>query len=188
MNRVENAETEIALLKKIAAGDHEAFQTLYDLHQKSVYFYLYRFFNDKVVAEDVHVEVFTQVWKSAGRFKAKSKVRTWIFGIARNLAMNEIRKRKHHINIDAVPEPAFFEVPEIETDDKKKVIKRAMEKIPPKHQQVLDLVFFHEMNYQEIAELLNISVNTVKTRIFHAKAGMKKTLDKMGVNRHDCYT
>ena len=72
--------------------------------------------------------------------------------------------------------------------DKKVMIKNGLSKISVKHQEILDLVFFHEMNYQEVSEVLNISINTVKTRVFYAKDALKKAFKKMGVKKNELYS
>ncbi len=80
----------VELLEKVSEGDEEAFRQLYDLTHKKVYFYLYRLFKVKESAEDALVETYTEVWRGAKSFKGKSLVTTWIMGIARHLAMNEL--------------------------------------------------------------------------------------------------
>jgi RNA polymerase sigma-70 factor (ECF subfamily) len=182
MNRGPNPERETGLLERIAAGDEGAFRELYNLCSKSVYAYIFRMLKDKTMAEDVQIEVFAQVWKGAGTFKGRSQVKTWIFGIARNLTLNELRKRKNHLNLDDFPQLADHKQPEVETSDQGRLIKQAMAKISPKHREILDLVFFHELRYEEIATILKISVNTVKTRVFYAKEALKQKMTLMGVS------
>jgi len=179
-----NPEREAGLLERIVTGDEKAFSELYGLCSKSVYAYIFRILQDKTMAEDVQIEVFTQVWKGAGTFRGQSQVKTWIFGIARNLTLNELRKRKNLLNIDDFPQLNDPKQPEIDTCDQAGLVKQAMAKISAKHREILDLVFFHEMRYEEIAALLDISVNTVKTRVFYAKEALKKKMTLMGVS-HD---
>jgi len=184
MNKKANAELDV-LLKKIAAGDEEAFKKLYDLTHNSVYFYLFRILKDKDLAEDVIVETYTAVWKGARKFEGRSKVQTWIFGIARNLAFNEFKKRKPADSIDDYPHLATNGRLSVEAVDRRRVVEQALQKISPKHREVLDLVFFHGFSYAEIGETLKVSVNTVKTRVFYAKKALYKTFDEMGVKKDD---
>jgi RNA polymerase sigma-70 factor (ECF subfamily) len=177
-------EKEAGLLERIAGGDEGAFKELYELCSRSVYSYILRILQDKIMAEDVQIEVFTQVWKGAGSFRGQSQVKTWIFGIARNLSLNELRKRKNHLNIDDFSNLSDPHQPEIGNSDQGGLIKQAMAKISLKHREILDLVFFHEMRYEEIAFVLKISVNTVKTRVFYAKEALKRKMTQMGVS-HD---
>ena len=185
MTRQDEAAREARLLAAVARGDQEAFRELYDLTARSVYFFLYRMLQDESEAEDLQVEVFAQVWKGAGNFQGRSRVKTWIFGIARNLALNALRKTRHHVNIDDCHHLSDGHLPDPDTADRHRFLLEAMNTISAKHREVLDLVFYQQMNYAEVAEVLEISVNTVKTRVFYAKAALRKVFQKKGVERND---
>ena len=185
MNGAISAATEFELLQKVSQGDRGAFRELYDATNNGVFFYLYRFFQDEATAEDVLIDTYTEVWKSAKKFKGESRVKTWIFGIARNRAMKELRKKKFHENIDDYPHLADDGKFDAEEADRKDIIKSGLQKISYKHREVLDLVFFHDLDYQEIAVILDIPVGTVKTRVFYAKEALRNTLAKMGVKKDD---
>jgi len=173
------------LLRRAATGDQTAFESLYQQMQSRVFHYLHRLLGDQSSAEDVLVETFTAVWKSAGQFGGRSAVSTWIFGIARNLAYNEMRKRRYHDDIDDHPDLAGGEIPDLTSKDRRRILDTAMAKLAPKHREVLDLAFLHEMTYPEIGELLDVPVGTVKTRVFHAKKALRSALTLMKVDRHD---
>ncbi len=181
-----STEPESKLLKLAAKGDENAFRQLYDSTYGKVSSYLYRLISDETLVEDVLVETYAAVWKGAKNFKGKSKVTTWIIGIARNTAMNELRKlKKPQEDIDAHYDIADDSLPDTESFDRPGLIKKALLKLSVKHREILDLVFFHEMKYPEVSELLNIPVSTVKTRVFYAKDALKDVLEHMGVNKHD---
>ena len=185
MDRTTSTDREAGLLAEVARGDREAFRELYDLTARSVYFFLYRMVQEEALAEDLQVEVFAQVWKGADRFQGRSKVKTWILGIARNLAMNALRKRRYHLDIDDCHGLADETLPDPDAADRKRCLGRAMTELSDKHREVLDLVFYQQMNYNEIGELLSVSVNTVKTRVFYAKDALKKALERMGVGKDE---
>lgn len=84
------------LIKKIAKQDEEAFKVLYENTSNKVFKYIYGLVNNKETAEDIMVETYIQVWRSAKNFKGMSKVMTWIFGIARNIALSEIKKHNYY--------------------------------------------------------------------------------------------
>ncbi|MFQ5901989.1 MAG: RNA polymerase sigma factor, partial [Thermodesulfobacteriota bacterium] len=136
-------------------------------------------------AEDVLVETYSEVWRGAKRFMGNARVTTWIIGIARNLAMNTWRKVKTHDSIEDHPHLSSRTVSDAEPFDRQRLIDKAMAGLSTKHREVLDLVFLQEFNYQEVSEVLNIPVNTVKTRVFYAKGAIKETLSRMGVRRDD---
>jgi RNA polymerase sigma-70 factor (ECF subfamily) len=173
------------LFRRVVDGDEDAFRKLYDQIHKKVFYYLHRLLREQEAAEDIMVETFTEAWRCAGKYRGDSSVRTWIFGIARNLAMNEMRRRKIHMSLEEHPHLTDGGMPDMAAYDRKKVIKDSLSRISDKHREVLDLVFFHEMNYQEVSEVLGIPVNTVKTRVFHAKDAMRRTMAAAGVNGND---
>ena len=179
------ASQNLDLLKKVCGGDEKAFRQLYDLTHKRVYFYLYRLVHGKQMAEDILVETYSEVWRCAKKFRGNSAVTTWIMGIARNLAMNELGKSKTHENIDDFPNLSSGVVPDAEPMDRQRLLKEAMIKLPLKHREILDLVFFHDLTYPEVSRMLNVPVNTVKTRVFYAKETLRNALNGMGVRKDD---
>ncbi len=179
------ADTNVELLKRVSAGDEEAFRQLYDVTHKKVYFYLYRLLKGKESAEDILVETYTEVWRGAKNFKGKSMVTTWMMGIARNLAMNELRKMKSHDNIDDYPNLPNGSTPDVNGFDRQRRLKEAILRLSTRHQEVLDLVFFHEMTYPEVSEILDIPIGTIKTRVFYAKEALREILNQMGVKRDE---
>lgn len=166
------------LLKKVVQKDTKAFEKLYELTSNSIFFYLYRLLQNKESAEDIHVEVYATVWKNAGSFQGKSKVKTWMFGIARNLALNELRKKYNETQSIDRPIRDEHSYKAYNEFDRQQYIQEALMKISAKHREILDLAFFHEANYSEISQLLDIPENTVKTRVYYAKAALKKQLVK----------
>jgi RNA polymerase sigma-70 factor (ECF subfamily) len=179
-NKAKKTEAEeTRLLKKVVKKDKKAFEKLYELTSNKLFLYLYRWLQNRESAEDIHIEVYTIVWKNAERFQGKSKVTTWIFGIARNLALNELRKKYRETT--SIYKPVKDENSSVDYDkfERKQYIQEALMKVSEKHREILDLVFFHEFNYSEIASLLEIPENTVKTRVYYAKAALKEKLMKM---------
>lgn len=174
-----------ALMSAIAENDQEAFRKLYDLTHQKIYFFVCRMVKETQMAEDVVMETYTAVWKSAKNFQGRSKVQTWIYGIARNLAMNALKKKRPDVTIDDVPHLATADDAEIDGLDRKAVIAKGLLKISDKHREVLDLVFFQGFTYVEIADMLKVSENTIKTRVFYAKKSLYQILEKMGVNKND---
>lgn len=182
MNREGINSQEYELIGKVSKKDAKAFETLYEITSQSVFFYLFRLLQNRETAEDIHVEVYTQVWKNAGTFQGKSRVKTWIFGIARNLAFNEMRREKIRRTQD-LNETLGDEKTQRAYQDfaQQQHVQKAMSKVSVKHSEILDLVFYHDLSYQEISQLLNIPENTVKTRVYYAKAALKETLLEMEV-------
>ncbi len=178
MNR--DSQKESDLLAKVAKKDINAFEALYKLLSQSVFNYLFRLLQNKESAEDILIEVFSAVWRSAVNFKGKSRVKTWIFGIARNLAFNELRKKKPqgYELIDETLKDKDSDK-EVKGFENRQFVQKALSKVSAKHREILDLVFFHGYTYLEISSLLDVPENTVKTRVYYAKAALKKQIIKM---------
>ena len=174
------------LIKAVSRGDEEAFKQLYETTHKKVFQYLYRFTHGHNMAEDLVVDTYVQVWKSAKSFRNESKAMTWIIGISRNIAMNEIRKNKmkeYELNEDIMSPPEQFH--NCAGSEITRVLGDALNRLPDNHREILDLVFLQEMNYEDISRIIDIPVNTVKSRVFYAKEKMRDVLKFMGVTKDD---
>lgn len=179
-------EKDFELMKRISEGDESAFKELFEGTHRKVYFYLFRLFHEKSMAEDLVIETYSEVWINAMSFKRESRVITWIIGIARNLAMNKFKSLHSNERIDDYPDiPEPKDSSGSQFNGKKELINQAMKKLSFKHREVLDLVFFQEMTYKEVSEILKIPINTVKTRVFYAKKELRGILNKMGVKKDD---
>ncbi len=184
MTRTAAHDPFLSLLEQTAKGDRDAFAILYEETSHRIKVYLHRLMQDENCIEDILVETYTQVWKNSAKFQGRAKVLTWMIGIARNLALKEIGKKKYHEDIADHPEIEAAGI-NLEAGDRKEVFSRALARLSPKHREILDLAFYQDLAYREIAQLLNISESTVKTRVFYAKASLKKALAQMGINSDD---
>lgn len=164
------------LISAIAKGDEKALRELIRLMQARVYAYCYSLLGNEEDAEELASETFFQVWKSAGKFKGSSKATTWIFGIARNLCMNHLRKKKIQF-LELMEGDAVYEPEKEESEYDPELVKKAMERLNPLHREVLYLAYYEEMPYAKIAEILGIPENTVKTRVFNAKRRLKELIE-----------
>ena len=186
MEKTENSSvSDLTLIEEIADENKEAFKTLYNRYVRQVYSYIYKITRDNKLTEEVTNDVFFEVWSSANKFQGKSKVLTWIFGIAHNKTMNEIRKRKE-IPVD--PEEFSNEASaDMETDeiimkkDRDEQMKIALDQLTPEHRTVVELTFLQGLSYGEIAEIMNCPVNTVKTRMYYAKEKLKEIFTDLGI-------
>jgi RNA polymerase sigma-70 factor (ECF subfamily) len=164
------AAEEIELVQRVAAGDEKAFDQLYQKFSPAVFNYLLRLVNEQPAAEDILQEVFVAVWQSAGKFRAQSQVKTWIFRIAHHQAVSWLRRMRHDLPDEKLEQVAAGFTPEQEffkgweTTD----IFALLDQLTPKHRAVVELAFVHELSYQEIAEVLECPVGTVKSRMSYA--------------------
>ena len=183
MRTTEDDAEDRALLARVGTGDRRAFDVLYTRHERRVYRYLLTLIPDPHAAEDVLVDVMTIVWRDAAKFAGGSRATTWMLGIARHKALDVRRSRARAGGRDAaledVEEPASeAEGPQEFTHRTLEAaeVKRALTQLSTEHREVLQLAFFEELGYEEIASLLGIPENTVKTRVYYAKRQLKAHL------------
>ncbi len=176
----------LPLLQGTVKGDHNIFRQLYDVTNRRLNVYLRRMLPSQDGIEDILAETYTQIWKNAASFKNQSQVLTWMIGISRNLALKEISKRRYHDDIQDHPE---IKAPSDnhEAANRREIISRALARLSVRQREVLDLAFYQELSYQDISLLLSIPKNTVKSRVFYAKAALKTELDKMGISENDIW-
>ncbi|MCG8455370.1 MAG: sigma-70 family RNA polymerase sigma factor, partial [Holophagales bacterium] len=131
-------------------------------------------------------DVMFVVWKRAGAFGGRSRPSTWIFGIAYRQAMHSL-DRGRDAALDAALESADGELAEHGAEDRalgnrelRLSLEKALGRLSPEHRAVLELTFFEDCSYREIAEILGCPLNTVKTRMFHARQHLRRILPRLG--------
>jgi len=173
-------ETEArALMSAIAAGDQEALAGLYRLYEKRIFRFITSRLNDPFEAGDILHEVFLEVWRAAGRFEGRSKVRTWLFGIAYRKTMDRFRRMSRVTLTDEVPEVEDDSAPALDVvaaGQEAGHLRHCIDTLSPAHRLAIELAFFEDMPYREIAATAGIPEGTVKTRIHHAKNLLRRCL------------
>lgn len=162
-----------SLLERIAAGDRLAMHTLYARHNVRVYRFVLRLVGDACKAEDIVSEVFLDVWRQADRFEGRSQVATWILGIARFKALTEHRSRRHepldHAVVETIADSTDGPEQALQKKSEGALLRKCIERLSADHRAVIDLVYYHAMTADQIAAILDIPRNTVKTRVFYAR-------------------
>lgn len=157
---------------EIADGDRQALATLYRALEKPVYRFILSRLNDPFESSDILHDVFMEVWRSASRFEGRSKVQTWIFGIAYRKVIDLYRKRGRLDVTDDIPDRAD-EAPGPEAcllaSQDADHVRHCLGTLKDDHRSAISLAFFEDMTYGEIAEVTGAPEGTIKTRIFHAK-------------------
>src|SRR5215831_18169015 len=184
-------DPDAALMLPVKQGDTEAFALLVDKYKQPVLSLVYRMIRDAIEAEDLAQNVFLQVYKSAARYEVASKFSTWLFTIARNLCLNEIRRRSRHPaeSIDATY-PDQPDQPTQQFEDKKtflpsdslmkgeleEKIDQAVGDLPENQRLAIILCRQDELSYEEIAEVLGCSLSATKSLIHRAREALKEKL------------
>jgi RNA polymerase sigma-70 factor (ECF subfamily) len=167
------------LIARVAARDLQAFERLYRLYQPRLTRFLTTLLRRPQLIEEVLDDTMMVVWQAAGNFRGSSKPSTWIFAIAYRKA----HKAKARWP-DPVEEPEFDNRvssdpgPDEDLHNQRlhESLMKAMDQLSPDHRAVVDLTYFHGLGYREIAEIVDCPVDTVKTRMFHARRRLKQAL------------
>ena len=182
-----HAASDEALIGRIARGDRPAMHALYARHHVGVFRSVLGLVRDRSMAEDVVSEVFLEVWRQADRFEGRSAVLTWMLGIARFKALSALRGRFHEDwdeqAVAAIEDPADDPATALQKKDTGAILRRCLAKLSPAHREIIDLVYYHEKTVAEVAEIVGIPGNTVKTRMFSARRHLARLLKAAGIRR-----
>ena len=181
------ATSDEALIARIASGDRLAMQVLFARHHVRIYRFVLRLLRDQWKAEDLISEVFLDVWRQADRFEGRSTVSTWLLAIARFKALSALRRKPE----EGLDEDAALEIedladnPEVtlEKKDRSAVIRKCLMGLSAEHREIIDFVYYHEKSVQEVAKIVGIPENTVKTRMFYARKKLAEMLKAAGLEQ-----
>lgn len=170
---VTGTAADAALIAAIATGDRDAMRILYNRHHIRVFRFAARLVDDIAAAEDVVSEAFMEVWRQAGRFEGRSSVSTWIMAIARFKALSA-RRRHPEAELDAqvtetVADPALTPEQAVLEGDRRTQLRACLSQLSPDHRAIIDLVYYHDKTIEEVAAIVGVPKNTVKTRMFYAR-------------------
>jgi RNA polymerase sigma-70 factor, ECF subfamily len=173
-------ETDRHLLAKVAAGDREALRELYFIYHRRLANFLLRFTRRRDLLEEVINDTFYVVWCRAGEFRGDSRLSTWIFGIAYRSALRTLRRPGHQW-LQAVPlENEHLPAPdELDAAETSEWLALAMLQLSTTHRLTLELAYGQGHSCEEIAEIMDCPVNTVKTRMYHARGKLRTLLPRL---------
>jgi RNA polymerase sigma-70 factor, ECF subfamily len=162
-----------ALMLEFQAGSRAAFEELFARYHKALYGFFGRRLNNPERAEDLAQETFLAVIRAASRYEPRALVRTYLYGIALKLLAAERRKvSTSSTSGQFAPEPKTERTPESVL-----WVRQAMEKLDAPEREILMLREYEQLSYYDIAELLRIPVNTVRSRLFRARLTLKSYLE-----------
>ena len=178
---------DVRLMGLVADGDTAAFEALVERHQALVAGTVARMLGSNSDVEDITQQVFIRVWKSAGRYVARAKFTTWLLKITRNLVFNEMRRTKRHPHLPVQIDPEAEELPlkdeTTETPDAtllqaelQQAIESAIMQLPETQRMALVLRRYEDLSYDEIAEVLELSLPAVKSLLFRARTELRERL------------
>jgi RNA polymerase sigma-70 factor (ECF subfamily) len=187
----DQADPDAALMLRVKRGDRAAFAGLVEKYQQPVMNFVFRTLRDETEAEDLAQNVFLQVYKSRDRYERTAKFSTWLFTIARNLCLNELRRRSRH-PAESLEEKhsEHDDHPSRQYEDKKNIlptdhvlhgelaqkIEEALAELPENQRTAILLCRQDELSYEEIAEVLDCSLSATKSLIHRGRETLKEKL------------
>jgi RNA polymerase sigma-70 factor (ECF subfamily) len=182
---------ELELIQQLRAGDELAFKSLVENYQDLVYNTALGVVQNSEDAEDVAQEVFIQVFRSIDQFKGDARLSTWIYRITTTKALDHIRSRKRKKrfafitslfgpNDELIHEPVDFQHPGVTLDRKEQaaLLFRMIDQLPDNQKLAFTLHKTEELSYQEIADVMELSVSAVESLLFRARQNLRKLLEK----------
>lgn len=175
---------DVRLMQLVGQGDTAAFEVLIERHQALVIGTVARMLGSNSEVEDIAQQVFIRVWRSAGRYVPTAKFTTWLLKITRNLVFNEMRRSKRHTGTPLQPDPDSPEIPikdeTVQTPDAsllerelQQAIEAAIAELPESQRMAVILRRYQDLSYEEIAEVLDLSVPAVKSVLFRARTELR---------------
>jgi RNA polymerase sigma-70 factor, ECF subfamily len=177
------------LIRQIGRGDQIALRTLVARYEVRIFRFIMRLIGDRRRAEDLVSETFTAVWQRAAKFEGRSSVATWILAIARYkslTARKQLAPGEEPITaeladslVDNGPDPEAS----LARQDQAMMIRRCLDALPRHHAELMELVYYHERSIHEVAQIVGIPENTVKSRMFLARRKLAELLVAQGIDR-----
>lgn len=173
------------LISHIVAGERELYRILIERHQQKIYSLGISFFKNSDDAADFTQEVFMKAYTALSGFQGRSRFSTWLYRIAYNTGINSLHRRQEFASLanEEDDQTGCFDPPapdnveqELLRKQAKEAVKRAMQELPERFRICLELYFFYDRSYEEIAVITGFPLNTVKSHIFRAKQLLKDTL------------
>jgi RNA polymerase sigma factor (sigma-70 family) len=171
------------LVQQCVRGDRQSFRLLYRRHQQRVRAILYQLAEVDTL-DDLVQEVFLRAWRGLPKFRRSAKFSTWLYRIAWNVASDQrqaMARRRTQLQVLTTHAPVQHPAPNVMDLHYQDLVQRGLKSLSFDHRTVLVLHDLEEVPQKEIADILQIPVGTVKSRLFHARAAMRQFLDHEGV-------
>jgi RNA polymerase sigma-70 factor (ECF subfamily) len=181
---------DIELVGLCQKGDTGAFDRLFYKYRDKIYRTAFRMINNPEDALDLTQEIFLKAYKNINKYNFKSEFSTWLYRLAINLCIDELRKRKNsnEVLMDSIPENLIYsDTPEdiILSEEQESLIWKALNSLKEKERVVIVLREMEGLSYEEIANVLKCSLGRVKSRIHESREKLKKALEKVSNSRND---
>ena len=185
------APSDEQLVAAVQAGDASAFGVLVDRWERKIKGAIYRVLGSDEEASDLAQEAFLKAYRGLGRFKREAQFSSWLYQIALNLCRDRLRRQRTRqlVSFEALAErgalrpsvagPSAHEL--VEARDLSRLVAEAVAELPEEHREVIVLKEYQELTFLEVAEILELPVSTVKTRLYRGLGLLRRHLEQKGI-------
>jgi len=174
------------LVSRACRGDHDAFRMIFERYSRPVLSFIYDQIGDRDVAEELAQETFVRAYRSLKSLREETKLSTWLFGIAKNVARESIRSRvrdRHNVDLDDdqildLSDQSPVPVNQLLDKEFNQVVQRSLAKLDDDKRMVFTLKVLHQRSYEEIAEITGFSIPKLKTDLHRARAEMRQRVGR----------
>jgi len=170
--------TDTELVARSKDGDSAAFGELVRRGERIVYNLSYRFMRDPSLAEDMAQEAFLKAYRLLGGFRGDCSFSTWLYRVTSSVCLTELNRRKKRGEVELLPSHAEGAVAPPEYNDTHEIIRRCVTKLPERYASIVTLYYLEEVSYEEIANIMNIPMGTLKTWMHRARNQLKRIVEK----------
>ena len=186
----------VQLMLRFQAGEEDAFKMLFEAYRGPLLNFIYRYLQDKRIAEELTQEVFIRVYKSAGTYRPEAMFSTWIYRIATNICLNELRTGRHKYEVEfkgpedtdtSMQYDPVDERSRVKTDEnmvrahQQQLVQQTLHKLPKKQRLALIMSIYDQLSYREIGQRLECTEAAVKSIIHRSKLALRDLLKKEGM-------
>ncbi|GAB4236577.1 MAG: RNA polymerase sigma factor SigW [Deltaproteobacteria bacterium] len=173
------ADDDARLARKAQRGDRQAFEVLLSRYERPIFSFIYHFFQNPALCEDLTQETFLRAFRFIKSFRPKEKLSTWLFSIAKNLCVDELRRMRKGttVDIEAVDPEELVAGADSLSDpveaaihlQEGEIVHRAVARLPDRYRACIVLFYFNELTYEEISRVMNVSLSNTKILLFRGK-------------------
>lgn len=170
---------DLDLICRMQAGDDESVRDLYARYGQRLYAYALRLTSDPATAEDVTQNTLVTAWRTAHTFRGEGRLIAWLLGIVHHTAMKALRHASSYLDPvaeETIPENQLSPEEQIQDQERKRWIRQGLQSLSSEHRAVLELVFYQGLSLNEVAEVLDCPLGTVKSRLSYARQHLRGVL------------
>jgi RNA polymerase sigma-70 factor (ECF subfamily) len=173
-------EQDLDLIRRMASGDENAMREVYAAYGQRLFAYALRLTNDHAAAEDITQETLVVAWRTAGKFRGEGRPIAWLLGIVHHTAMKALRYTAEPLDgiEETLPERNASPEEQAQAEDMKRWVRQGLQELSTEQRAVLELVFYQGLTLQEVAEVCNCPLGTVKSRLSYARRHLRGVLSR----------